>query len=65
MREEPPIWSEFRRVLREGAGFLEDLVLLSKPEFQLQAGGADVCLVIATAETQIYANLLLTIGVVR
>jgi L-fucose mutarotase len=65
MSEDPPIWAEFCQVLGQNGGFTEELVGLDKPEFQEQARSEDVCLVIATAETQIYANLLVTIGVVR
>jgi L-fucose mutarotase len=65
MSQEPPIWSDFRRVLRERAGFTEPLTPLQKPQFHALAAAEDVALVIATAETQIFANLLLTIGVVR
>jgi L-fucose mutarotase len=65
MSQDPPIWEDFRRVLREQSDFRGELTPLSKPQFQAQAKSEDVCLVIATAETQIYANVLVTIGVVR
>lgn len=65
MAEDPPIWADYRRVLREQAGHSGDLTPLEKPAFNEQAQREDLCLVIATAEQQIYANLLLTIGVVR
>jgi L-fucose mutarotase len=64
MAHDPPIWEEFRRVLREQSDFRGELTQLSKPQFNLQAKGEDVCLVIATAESQIFANVLVTIGVV-
>lgn len=65
MAEDPPIWTEFRRVLRERSDFRGELTPLTKPDFNVQARAEDVCLVIATAETQIFANALVTIGVVR
>jgi L-fucose mutarotase/ribose pyranase (RbsD/FucU family) len=65
MPHDPPIWEEFRKILRQDAGFRGDLVQLQKPEFNLQAQTEDLALIIATAETQIYANILLTIGVVQ
>ena len=65
MDDDPPIWADFRRVLRERAGFEEDLVPLQKPAFNDLARDEFLSVVIATGETQIYANLLLTIGVVR
>jgi L-fucose mutarotase len=62
---DPPIWEAFRRTLRERSNFTGDLQPLQKPEFNQQTMSADLCLVIATAETQIWANCLITIGVVR
>jgi len=38
---------------------------MEKPSFNLHAADPMVCLVIATGETAIYANILVTIGVVR
>ena len=57
---EPPIFSEFRALL--GA----DLPLrpLERFAFYAAASQPSVCLVITTGEQRIYANLLLTIGVV-
>lgn len=56
---EPPIWTEFRALLpnnplqpRERFAFYDD------------ASSPDVALVIATGEQRVYANILLTIGVV-
>lgn len=56
---EPPIWDEFRQLLPE-------LTLAPRERFAFYeaASGSDVALVIATGEQRIYANLLLTIGVV-
>jgi len=65
MATDPPIWKDFRKVLAEESDFRGELSPWQKPEFNERAAGQDVCLVIATAETQIYANILVTIGVVR
>ena len=65
MDHEPPIWAEFRNVLKTRANFPHEMTKLFKPEFNAQARSDAVALVIATAETQIYGNLLVTIGVVR
>lgn len=56
---EPPIFSEFR-------SFLPDIELEKHGRFEFYdlARGSDVSLVIATGEQRIYANILLTIGVV-
>jgi len=65
MTGDPPIWEAFRKVLKERANFTEAFIPLQKPEFNRQAMSVDLCLVIATAETQIWANCLITIGVVK
>jgi L-fucose mutarotase len=57
--EEPPIFGEFRSLL----GGLE-LYILRRFEFYDAARSPDLALVIATGERRIYANILLTIGVV-
>ena len=64
MANDPPIWADFRKVLAEES----DCRVINpwqKPEFNERARGDDVCLIIATAEIQIFANILVTIGVVR
>lgn len=55
-----PIFAEFRQVL--GANL--PLQSLERFAFYAQASQPNTCLVIATGEQRIYANLLLTIGVV-
>lgn len=56
---EPPIFAEFR-ALMPGVS----LEKLDRFEFYAKAGAQDTCLQIVTGEQRIYANLLLTIGVV-
>ena len=65
MANDPPIWNDFRKILKERSDFAGELTELDKPAFNQVARGEDLCLVIATAETQIYANVMVTIGVVR
>ncbi len=62
---DPPIWNAFRNTLRQRSTFTHELIELQKPEFNQQAMSPDLCLVIATAETQIWANCIVTIGVIR
>ncbi len=57
---EPPIFQSFRDVLPEGVA----LQPLGRFAFYDAARGPDVALVIATGEQRVYANILLTIGVV-
>ncbi len=57
---EAPIFASFRDILPEGM----ELGLLERFAFYDAARGQDVALVIATGEQRIYANILLTIGVV-
>ncbi len=61
---DPPIWGEFRRVLLAHEAPAE-LELLDRLGFYAAARSPDVALTIATGEEAIYANVLLTIGVVR
>ncbi|MCC7492472.1 MAG: RbsD/FucU family protein [Fimbriimonadaceae bacterium] len=60
---DPPIWTEFRRLLT-AARFTAELQPIERFAFYDAAGGPDVALTIATGDQRIYANLLLTIGVV-
>ncbi len=64
MSQDPPIWNEFCQVIQQ-AGLDAPLQKIERFKFYDVAGGPDVCLSIATGEQRIYANLLLTIGVVR
>jgi len=61
---DPPIWNEFREILH-AAGTDTDLDHIEREKFYDAAGTPDVCLTIATGEQKIYANLLLTIGVIK
>jgi len=56
---EPPIFQEFRSLLPD-----IPLTKFGRYEFYEEAGGPDTCLQIITGEQRIYANILLTIGVV-
>ena len=63
MEEDPPIWKEFLSILK-GAGYAGELEQLERFRFYETSAQDNVALTIATAEQRIYANLLLTIGVV-
>jgi L-fucose mutarotase len=56
---EPPIFAEFRDLLGG-----RELQPLERFAFYRAASEPSVCLVIATGEQRIYANILLTIGVI-
>lgn len=56
---EPPIWADYRALLPEN-----ELQPLERFAFYAAAQSPTVALVIATGEQRIYANILLTIGVV-
>ncbi len=64
MREDPEIWAEFSKVLA-GTDSHGELTRIERFQFYQEATKPDVCLTIATGERRVYANLLLTIGVVR
>lgn len=57
--EEPAIFAEFRKILPA-----IDLTKHGRFQFYDLAKDNDCCLVVATGEQRIYANILLTIGVV-
>jgi len=63
MKEDPPIWKEFLAILGE-AGYTGGLDHLERFRFYETSAQDNVALTVATAEERIYANLLLTIGVV-
>ena len=63
LQSDPPIWSEFRTILTDAQAGVE-LEPVERFNFYDTAGAPDVVLTIATADQRIYANLLLTIGVV-
>ncbi len=56
---EPPIFQEFRSLMPD-----LDLTKWDRFEFYEEASGPDTCVQIVTGEQRIYANILLTIGVV-
>ncbi len=56
---EPLIFQEFRSLLPDLG-----LTKMERFEFYEEASGPDTCLQIATGEQRIYANILVTIGVV-
>jgi len=58
-RSEPSIYEEFRRLLPDN-----ELTRLGRFEFYDMARSSDCVLAISTGEQRIYANVLLTIGVV-
>jgi L-fucose mutarotase len=64
MDKDPDIWDEFRTLLKP-TSCRGELTQIERFAFYEAARGSDVCLTIATGEQKIYANLLLTIGVVQ
>ena len=63
-QKEPEIWSDFRRILNQATGQQLNLEEIERFKFYDTAGTPNIALTIATGEQRIYANLLLTIGVV-
>jgi L-fucose mutarotase len=61
---DPPIWEEFAQLLH-GAGYDKPLTRTERFKFYTEASEEVVCLTVATGDQRIYANLLLTIGVVK
>lgn len=63
LKDDPPIFAEFRTILQGSFAGME-LQKIERFAFYEAAATKDVALVIATGEQRIYANILLTIGVV-
>lgn len=64
MTSDPEIWGDFADILKP-TDCKGELQQIERFAFYDLARAPDVCLTIATGEQRIYANLLLTIGVVR
>jgi L-fucose mutarotase len=64
LETEPDIWADFRAILAGSGAEQIKLEAIERFQFYEMAGSPDVALTIATGEQRIYANLLLTIGVV-
>jgi L-fucose mutarotase len=62
LKEDPPVWAEFRKVLHE-AKLAVKLQPIEKWDFYKAVETPDHVLTIQTADQQRFANLLLTIGV--
>ena len=65
LTEDPAIWSEFERLLERETRPSVALDRLERFKFYDESASSDVVLTVATADQRIFANLLLTIGVVR
>lgn len=61
--DEPPIWTEFRRILSDAEGREVELTPIERYEFYVRSREA-YC-VVATSEEALYANLIIKKGVVR
>src|SRR3954462_13019183 len=62
LTEDPPVWPQFRKVIKE-AGLRLELEPIEKWEFYKAVTTSDHVLTIQTADQQRFANLLLSIGV--
>ena len=62
LQEDPPVWDEYRAVIRE-AGLSLELEPIEKWDFYEAVATPDHVLTIQTADQQRFANVLLTIGV--
>lgn len=60
---EPPIWEEYRRIIKKHVGSFTDIELIERSPFYERARHAYV--VVATSEMSLYANVILRKGVVR
>ena len=61
-QSDPPVWEDYRRILREAGSKLE-LQPIQKWDFYEGVRSADHVLTIQTGDQALWANLLLTVGV--
>lgn len=61
-KEDPPVWQEFRQILRE-ANCNRELKPIQKWDFYSAVQSDDHVLTIQTADQALWANLLLSVGV--
>ncbi len=64
LKNEPAIFGQYRALLDQWSPGTT-LTKIERMAFYNEASTPDVCLAIATGESRIYANILLTIGVVK
>ena len=64
LSEDPPIWAEFQALLRENSQ-PDALQEVERFAFYEAAQKPEVCLTVQTGDQRVYANLLLTIGVIK
>jgi L-fucose mutarotase len=62
LKEDPPVWDDFRRILKH-ANLPLELKPIPKWDFYKEVATPDHVLTIQTADTQRFANLILSIGV--
>jgi len=63
LTEDPPIWTDFRTILTD-SGQPADIEEIERFTFYETSAQPDVCLAIQSGDQRIYANLLLTLGVI-
>ena len=64
MKDDPPIWAEFREILSQ-AGAPAELERMDIAAFYEAAMGEDVALTVATGDQRWYSNILLSIGAIQ
>ena len=64
LNEQPAIWSEFKKILQDN-GFTQSITEMERMNFYKASASPNVALIIATGEQRIFANILLTIGVIK
>ena len=64
MKKDPPIWAKYHRIIKATGSDL-DFERIERFAFYDAARAPEVALLVVTAEQSPYANLLLTIGVVK
>ena len=65
MDHDPEIWSEFEAILENATDYSSPMERIERNLFYKTASSDDVALIIHSGEQRTYANILLTIGVVR
>ena len=63
MENDPPVWSDYKETMKAGGSVELELDRIERWDFYKEVDTPSVALVIQTADQNLWANILLTVGV--